>query len=155
MPEDKKITIDPRYGRPLKPEEVAPSFAVPGISANTFVVQPMDMGVRIAFGEQAPNTSTTYFRFAAILSNWDAVQLYRVLKDTLSAYEDTVAATEQQSEAAGRWLMRLFLALSLVRKLFGRHLATSNRGNLRVDAAAYQFQQKTLGFPWEAIAKRA
>ena len=102
MPEEKAHTIDPRHGRPLTPEEVAPSFSVPAFTANKFVVQPMDVTIRIAFGEEAPNTTTTYYRFAVTLSNRDAVNLYHVLKDSLSAYEDAgkaIAEAGQQAEA--------------------------------------------------------
>lgn len=101
MPNEPTPTIDPRYGRLLTPQEVEPSFTVPAFSANKFIIQPVEMGMRIAFGEEAPNTATTYYRFAVTFSNRDAVQLYRVLKDALKDYEDAVAATERQDGALG------------------------------------------------------
>lgn len=85
-------TVDQRFGRYLTPEQVAPSYTVPSFSADVFVVQPVRAGTRIAFGENAPNTETTHYRFAVTLSNHDAVQLYRVLKDVLKPYEDSMAA---------------------------------------------------------------
>ena len=100
MPKEPEPTIDPRYGRLLTPQEVEPSFTIPAFAANKFIVQPVEMGMRIAFGEEAPNTTTTYYRFAVTFSNRDAVQLYRVLKDALQAYENAVAAAEQPDEAS-------------------------------------------------------
>lgn len=88
-----------RYGRTLTPEEIEPSFTVPAFSANKFAIQPLPVGMRIAFGEEAPNTTTTYWRYAVTLSNHDAVQLYRVLQGLLQSYEHGVAAAMQRNEA--------------------------------------------------------
>ena len=101
MPEEDDLTGYPPYYRSLTPEEVEPSFTVPSFSVNQFVVQPMDMATRIAFGEQAPDTTETYYRFAVTLSNQKAVQLYKVLKISLRKYEEALAATGQQTEAEG------------------------------------------------------
>ena len=101
MSEEKEHTSGARYGQQLAPEEVEPSFSVPALSANKFVIQPMDMAIRIAFGEEAPNTGSTYYRFAVTLSNPHAVELYRVLAGSLREYEDAVAKAEQPAEAPG------------------------------------------------------
>ena len=101
MSEEKEHTSFARHGRPLTPEEVEPSFSVPALSANKFVIQPMDMAIRIAFGEEAPNTASTHYRFAVTLSKRDAVDLYRVLRWSLREYEDAVAKAEQPAEAPG------------------------------------------------------
>ena len=99
MSEENDSTVDPRYGRHLTPEEVGPSFTAPSYFANKFVIQPLDVITRIAFGEQAPNMDVAHYRFAVTLSNQDAVALYRVLKDSMRGYEEAAAALAGQAKA--------------------------------------------------------
>lgn len=99
MPEKKTRPIPPSIGRAVSSQEMEDAFVVPALSANRYFLQPVTSGVRIAFGEVIPGTEKHYFRVAVTLSNYDAVQLYKLIQHMVKPFEDAAADGEEGTKA--------------------------------------------------------
>lgn len=100
MSDERDPALDPRVGKILTPQEIEHSFSVPSLAVNKWNIQPISGGLRIAFGERAPNTTTDYWRVAITVSLFDATNLYKLLQHMVKSFEESQA--EQGADSAAR-----------------------------------------------------